>query len=68
MFFTTLLVLGLRTLLVYKNRQFDKQYGTVEVQRTRIAEAAREAREKGSGEEEVSVAVENYGPQFRYVL
>jgi hypothetical protein len=65
MFFTTLLVCGLRTLLWYKNKQFDKQYGTLEEQKARLAAAERDNKEGGKGE---AVAVENYGPMFRYVL
>ncbi|KAL6880008.1 major facilitator superfamily domain-containing protein [Trichoderma longibrachiatum] len=63
MFFTTLLVIGLRTLLVWENKQLDKKYGTIEQQKTRLTEA------EGRGEEaDQVVAVENYGPMFRYVL
>lgn len=63
MFFTTLLVIGLRTLLVWENKQLDKKYGTIEQQRARLSEA------EGRGEEaDQVVAVENYGPMFRYVL
>ena len=65
MFFTTLLVIGLRTLLWYKNKQLDKQYGTLEEQKTRLATAQRESKDGVKGEQ---VAVENYGPMFRYVL
>lgn len=60
MFFTALLVLALRVLLVWENKQLDKKHGTVEEQRARIAA------EKG---EQTDVAgVENYGPMFRYVV
>ena len=63
MFFTTLLVIGLRTLLVWENKQLDKKYGTIEEQKARLSEA------EGRGEEATQVvAVENYGPMFRYVL
>lgn len=63
MFFTTLLVIGLRILLVRENKNLDQKYGTIEEQKARLVEA------RGRGEETVQVeAVENYGPMFRYVL
>lgn len=63
MFFTTLLVVGLRIFLVRENKKLDQKYGTIEEQKARLAEA----RERG--EETVQAkAVENYGPMFRYVL
>jgi hypothetical protein len=63
MFFTTLLVIGLRFLLVRENKKLDQKYGTVEEQKARLVEA----RERG--EENIQAeAVENYGPMFRYVL
>jgi hypothetical protein len=63
MFFTTLLVIGLRFLLVRENKKLDQKYGTVEEQKARLVEA----RERG--EEDIQAeAVENYGPMFRYVL
>lgn len=63
MFFTTLLVIGLRILLVRENKKLDQKYGTIEEQKARLVEA----RERG---EEITQmeAVENYGPMFRYVL
>ena len=51
MFFTTLLALGLRTLLIWRNRKLDREFGH------RLA-----------SEDKRAVAVENYGPNFRYVL
>lgn len=62
MFFTSLLVIGLRTLLWWENKKLDKEYGTLEEQRARAATAAN-TDEKGEAH-----AVENYGPMFRYVL
>lgn len=64
MFFTTFLVIVLRTLLVWENKKLDKQYGTLAQQREAMAEAARTA----GGVTKTEVAVENYGPLFRYVL
>lgn len=63
MFFTTLLVIGLRILLAWENKKLDKKYGTIEEQKARLAET----RERGEETAQV-VAVENYGPMFRYVL
>jgi hypothetical protein len=63
MFFTTLLVIGLRIVLVRENKKLDEKYGTIEEQKIRVAEA----RERGE-ETAQTVAVENYGPMFRYVL
>lgn len=62
MFFTTILVVLLRTLLAWENRKLDREFGTVAQQKS----AARERGGKGGGSGEV--AVENYGPMFRYVL
>lgn len=59
MFFTTLLVVLLRTLLVRENRKLDRQFGTVEQQK--------QAMRGGQGGRS-AVGVENYGPMFRYVL
>lgn len=67
MFFTTLLALGLRTLLAWENRKLDKKYGTVEEQRRRAATAVEEGG-KGQAEAEAAQGVENYGPMYRYVL
>lgn len=64
MFFTTFLVIVLRTLLVWENKKLDRQYGTLAQQKM----AMQEARQGGAGRVEEQVAVENYGPQFRYVL
>ena len=63
LFFCCLLALTLRTLLLWENKKLDKQYGTVTQQKLAMQEAAA----RGEGKEEV-VAVENYGPLFRYVL
>ena len=56
MFFTTLLALGLRTSLVFYNRKLDRQYGDT-----------KQEGDKGT-KSEMPVGVENYGPNFRYVL
>lgn len=58
MFFTTLLVVVLRTLLAWENRKLDKEYGTLAQQKQARMEGSREG----------AVGVENYGPMFRYVL
>lgn len=63
MFFTTLLVIGLRILLVRENKKLDEKYGTIEEQKARLVEA----RERGESTVQ-DQAVENYGPMFRYVL
>ncbi|KAF7173643.1 hypothetical protein CNMCM6106_007697 [Aspergillus hiratsukae] len=55
MFFTTLLALGLRCLLVWENRQLDKKY-------------AAQIEEDPTKPVEMQVAQENYGTSFRYVL
>jgi hypothetical protein len=64
MFFNGLLALSLRTLLAYQNRKLDKQYGTIEEQKNRIAstEGTKEAAV------EANTGVENFGPMYRYVL
>lgn len=54
MFFTTLLALCLRFLLVWENRQLDKKY-----------KPKGEADPSKGGE---VAAEDNYGPSFRYVL
>lgn len=55
MFFSTLLALGLRCLLIWENRQLDKKYGP------RIeADLAKS--------DDTPVAQENYGATFRNVL
>ncbi|KIW05498.1 uncharacterized protein PV09_03381 [Verruconis gallopava] len=63
MFFTTILVIGLRTLLLWENKQMDKRFGTLEEQKARAAAAA-----DAHAEKEANTAVEDYGPMFRYVL
>lgn len=57
MYFTTLLALGLRLLLMWENRRLDQQHGT---------KAEREAR--GGPAHDDTVGEENYGAGFRYVL
>lgn len=58
MFFTTLLALGLRTMLVWENRKLDKKYGS-----TGVGDGAREGDQKGE-----PVAEENYGANYRFML
>ncbi|KAL5420513.1 hypothetical protein PMIN04_006451 [Paraphaeosphaeria minitans] len=64
MFFTTFLVIVLRMLLVWENKKLDGKYGTLAQQKQAMEEAAGRA----GGEVKNEVAVENYGPLFRYVL
>lgn len=63
LFFCCLLALTLRTLLAWENKKLDKQYGTIAQQKQAMQEAAARGETKGG-----EVAVENYGPLFRYVL
>ena len=53
MFFTTLVALGQRLLLVWENGKLDKKYND-----------SREGEKYQKG----AIAIENYGPNFRYVL
>jgi hypothetical protein len=62
MFFFCFLSLLLRTVLAWENKRLDRKYGTVPQQKLAMQEAATKGEEKGD------VAVENYGPLFRYVL
>lgn len=55
MFFTTILALSLRFLLVWENKQLDKEYGNV---------PERRPEEK----EDAAVGEENYGASYRYML
>lgn len=63
LFFCCFLALMLRTLLAWENEKLDRKYGTVAEQKIAIQEAAARGESKGG-----PVAVENYGPLFRYVL
>ncbi|KAL7626386.1 hypothetical protein AAE478_003158 [Parahypoxylon ruwenzoriense] len=54
MFFCAVLALIQRILLMWENSKLDRKYGTVT--------------KDGTGNESRDVAVENYGPNFRYVL
>jgi hypothetical protein len=65
LFFTALLALALRALLVWENRKLDRQYGTTEEQQRAVDEKKRSS--AVSGKEGLMVGVENYGPLFRYV-
>ena len=62
MFLFCFLSLLLRTLLVWENKKLDRKHGTIAQQRQAMHEAA------GRGKVKSEVAVENYGPLFRYVL
>lgn len=55
MFFAAVMALALRILLVWENRKLDQRYDN----------KAGERRERDQG---AGVAVEDYGPKFRYVL
>ncbi|OCK81213.1 MFS general substrate transporter [Lepidopterella palustris CBS 459.81] len=59
MFFATVLAVGLRSLLVWENRKLDREFGSMESQNGRRAV---------EGRREVKAGMENYGPEFRYVL
>lgn len=63
LFFTTLLALGLRTMLVWENKKLDRKYGTLDEQRAQAATAGGDGA-KGQAED----GLENYGPMYRYVL
>ena len=55
MFFTAIMAFALRILLVWENRKLDQKYN--------------DKSEDGRGVDEgAAVAVEDYGPNFRYVL
>lgn len=64
MFFNGILALSLRTLLAYENRKLDKQYGTIEEQKNRIA-STEGSKEAGI---EANTGVENFVLMYRYVL
>jgi len=66
MFFTTFLVIALRTLLWWENRKLDREFGTLEQQTAAVEQA--NADNKSTGARDDSTALENYGPHFRYVL
>lgn len=63
LFFCCFLALTLRALFVWENKKLDRKYGTVSEQKLAIQEAAARGESKGE-----AIAVENYGPLFRYVL
>ena len=67
MFFTTLLVIGLRILLVWENKSLDRRFGTLDWQKRRMREETPVVEQAGRTKEE-GEGVENYGPLFRYVL
>lgn len=62
MFFSAIMAFALRVLLVWENRKLDEKYGR--------AQGAPEGAAGGmtSDEKGSEVAVEDYGPDFRYVL
>lgn len=62
MFLFCLLTILLRTLLARENKKLDQKYGTLAQQKAAMQEAAMR------GEAVHKVAVENYGPMYRYVL
>ncbi len=64
MFFNGILALLTDTLLAYENRKLDKQYGTIEEQKNRIAAT------EGSKDAvvEATVACRELGPMYRYVF
>lgn len=64
MFFTTLLAVGLRTLLWWENKRMDRKYGTLEEQRARLTATTGD----GHVDEKDVTGVENYGPMYRNVL
>lgn len=63
MFFTSFLVVGLRTLLWWENKKLDREYGTVEEQRARSVVSV-----DGKDTKDGAQGMENYGPMYRYVL
>jgi dipeptide/tripeptide permease len=71
MFFTTLLALALRTLLVWENKKMDKKFGKPGEQMVGTQTSA-EGSVYGGGKSESAEGEhggnENYGPKFRYVL
>jgi cyanate permease len=62
MFLFCLLTIVLRTLLAWENKKLDQKYGTLAQQKSAMQEAAKR------GEAVQQVALENYGPMYRYVL
>lgn len=56
MFFSAVLALALRTLLVFENKKLNKQY-------SHESPLVEKGKPRDGG-----VAVEDYGPDFRYVL
>ena len=65
MFFTAFLALGLRLLLSWENKKFDKKYGTLAEQDNRATLGERGPDEKNAA---TDIAEENYGPRYRYIL
>jgi hypothetical protein len=59
MFFVVLLAVLLRMVLAWENARLDREFGTLEQQRGMM---------EREGKGKTDVAVENYGPAFRYVL
>lgn len=66
MFFASFLAILLRVVLVWENRRLDRQYGTIAQQKQ--AMGGGQEREEAAGKTAKGVAVENYGPMFRFVL
>ena len=55
MFFAAVMALALRILLVWENKQLDQRYNNRSAERMETSQMD-------------AVAVEDYGPNFRYVL
>lgn len=58
-FFTGVLALGLRCLLIYENNKLDQKYGS---------NKGRVVNQPGAEGQESEVGEENYSPTFRYML
>ncbi|KAI1775691.1 MFS general substrate transporter [Hypoxylon cercidicola] len=68
MFFSALLALGQRWLLTWENTKLDRQYGAT-AQSNALTESNDISMENRTTDVEAKgAAVENYGPNFRYVL
>ncbi|KAK4248352.1 major facilitator superfamily domain-containing protein [Corynascus novoguineensis] len=68
MFFSALIALAQRGLLMWENRQLDRKYGPVVIRKLEKKEDGGEGGASPNNEPEGAVAIENYGPNFRYVL
>ena len=61
MFFSAVLALALRTLLVFENKKLERKYNSSNNNESPLVEG--KPRDEGG-----EVAVEDYGPAFRYAL